>query len=84
MGMDHTRKGPPRPSVDRGGHPTNFERPYVHRTNEDKSRRRHELKEEATSKGLLIKSAEWEDRFGRPYPLSDEEKALIEKHWGRR
>jgi hypothetical protein len=81
-GMNWSRKGPPRPSGDRGGHPNKFERPFVHRTEEDKARRRRELAEEKQATGLVRKDAEWRARFGRPYPLTEEDKKLIEKHWG--
>jgi hypothetical protein len=80
--LDWDRKGPPRPSSGLGGHPINFERPFVHHTGDDEARRRRELAEEMQATGFVRKSAEWKARFGRPYPLSDEDKKLIKKHWG--
>jgi hypothetical protein len=79
--MNWDRKGPPRPKTDRGGHPVNFEKPYVHKTAEDRAKRRRELAEEKKSISLVRKSAEWE-ALGRSYPLTDEDRALIEKQWG--
>jgi hypothetical protein len=80
--MNWNRQGPPRPGGGLGGHPTNHEIPWVHRTDEDEANRRRELDEEKKSRGLVIKTAEWKAKFGRPYPLSEADKALIEKHWG--
>jgi hypothetical protein len=80
--MNWERKGPPRARLDRGGHPNNFERPFVHSTEDEKARRRRDGAEAKQAAGLVRKDAEWRAQFGRPYPLTDEDKKLIEKHWG--
>jgi hypothetical protein len=52
-------------------HPRGIERPYAHKT--DEQRRKDGLVRQADekAKGRAIKAAEWERDFGTPYPFRD-------------
>jgi len=69
--LDWERSGPPRPGSGSVDHPIATERPYVHVTDEQKRIRRQGRADEAKAKGLAIRAAEWEARYGAPYPLAD-------------
>jgi len=68
--LDWERRGPPRQGSSSVDHPVGIERPYIHRTDEQKRARRQELEDDAKARGLAIRAAEWEARFGKPYPFS--------------
>jgi hypothetical protein len=67
--FDWDRKGPPRPGSGSVDHPRGIERPYVHVTDADRAKKSKAYREEAKARGRAIVAAEWEARFGTPYPL---------------
>ena len=80
--FDWDRMGPPRPGSGNTDHPKRLETPFVHKTEEQEARERRDTADMNRARGLVIHAAEWKARYGRPYPLTPEDRDLIKKCWG--